>query len=101
MRKALKCLEVFHALPVFLPRVSKTRLRRRPASLLMCATCSPLAAATLLAHLTLLARRFSLFGPAGCSIQKSQFFSCSKRITTSQQSSVYLFALDTQNSRVI
>src|SRR5437773_4545559 len=101
MRKALKCLEVFHALPVFLQGLSKTRSRRRQAFLLMCAICSRLAAVTLLAHLTLPAHRFFLFGRAGCSIQKSQFFSCSRRMTTLKKSSVYLFEPDTQNSQVI
>src|SRR6267378_7132069 len=98
MRKALKCLEVFHAFPVFLPKRSKMRSRRRLVFLLMCVTCSRLAAVTLLAHLTLPARRFSPFGRAGCSIQKSQFFSCSRRMTILKKFSVYLFAPDTQDS---
>src|SRR6185295_9117782 len=101
MRKALKCLEVFHAFPVFLPRLSKMRSKRRLRFLLMCATCSLLAAVTLLAHLTLPAHRFSPFGPAGCSIQKSQFFWCSRKMATSKKFSAYLFEPDTQNSRVI
>src|SRR4029450_2254846 len=101
MRKALKCLEVFHAFPVFLPRRSKTPSIRRLAFLLIGETCSRLAAVTLLAHLTLPGRRFSLFGRAGCSIRKSQFFSCSRRMTILKKSSVYLFEPDTQNSPVI
>src|SRR5437763_4699882 len=101
MRKALKFLEVFHAFTVFLQRLSKTRSIRRLAFLLMCATCLRLAAVTLLAHLTLPARRFSRFGRAGCSIQKSRFFSCSRRMMTLKKSSVYLCEPDTQNSRVI
>src|SRR5438093_8395326 len=101
MRKAPKCLEVFHAFLVFLPRLSKTQSRRRRAFLLMCATCSPLAAVTLLVYLTLPARQFSLFGPAGCSIQKSQFFSCSRRMTSLKKSCAYLFEPDTQSSPVI
>src|SRR6478735_4264002 len=101
MRRVLKCLEVFHAFRVFLPRPSKTRSIRRPASLLMCATCSRLAAVTLLAHLILPARRFSPFGRAGCSIQKSRFFSCSRRMMILKKFSVYLFELDTQDLQVI
>src|SRR5690348_16564279 len=101
MRKALECLEVFHVFPVFLPGLSRTRLRRRLASLLMCATCSRSAAVTLLAHLTLPAHQFSPFGRAGYSIQKSQFFSYSKRMMTLKESSVYLFERDTQNSWAI
>src|SRR4029453_18448909 len=101
MRKVLKCLEVFRAFRAFLPRLSKTRSRRRTlAFLLMCATCSRLAAVTLLEHLTLPARQFSLFGRAGCSIQRSQFFSCSRKMTTLKKFSLYLFEPDTQNSRV-
>src|SRR5215218_1848132 len=98
MRKGLKCLEVFHAFTAFLQRLSKTRSRRRLAFLLMCATCSRSAAVTLLAHLILPARRFSPFGRAGCSIQKSRFFSCSRRMTTLKKFFVYLFEPDTQNS---
>src|SRR5262245_53366 len=101
MPKALKCLGAYHAFPVFLPRLSKRRSRRRLASLLTCATCWRLAAVTLPAHLTLPARQFFPFGRAGCSIQKSQFFSCSKTMTILKKSSVYLFEPDTQNSRVI
>src|ERR1051326_7975597 len=101
MRKVLRCLEVFHALPVFLLRLSKTRSRRRLVFLLMCATCWRLAAVTLPAHLTLPARRFFQFGRAGYSTQKSQFFSCSKRMMILKKSSVYLFEPDTQNLRVI
>src|SRR5204863_10118344 len=101
MRKALKCLEVFHAFRVFLPRLSKMRSRSRLAFLLMCATCSRLAAVTLLAHLTLPARRFSRFGRGGCSIQKSQFFLCLRRIMISTKSFAFLFAQDLQNSPVI
>src|SRR6266705_3961984 len=101
MRKALKCLEVFHAFTVFPQRLSKTRSIRRLAFLLMCATCSRLAAVTLLAHLTLPARRFFPFGRGGCSIQESRFFSYSRRMTTLKESSVYLCELDTQSSRVI
>src|SRR6266446_9996972 len=101
MRKALKCLEVFHAFTVFLQRLSKTRSIRRLAFLLMCATCSRLGAVTLLTHLTLPAPRFSPFGPVGSSIQKSRFFSCSRRMTTLKKSSVYLCEPDIQNSRVI
>src|ERR1700756_4800431 len=101
MPKALKCLEVFHAFPAFRPGPSKTRSRRRPASLLMYETCSRLAAVTLLAHLTLPAHRFFLFGRAGSSIQKSAFFSSSRMMMILKKSSVYLFEPDTQNSRVI
>src|SRR5215510_9333579 len=101
MRKAQKCLEVFHAFPVFLPRLSKRRSRRRRVFLSMCATCWRLAAVTSPAHLTLRARRFFLFGRAGCSIQKSQFFSCLKRMMTLKKFSAYLFEPDTQNSPVI
>src|SRR5919106_962132 len=101
MRRALRCLGVFRAFRAFLPGLLKTRSRGRLAFLLMCATCSRLVAVTLLAHLILPVHQFSLFGPAGCSIQKSQFFSCSRRMTTLKKSSVYLFAPDTQNSRAI
>src|SRR6187431_1290858 len=101
MRKVQRCLEAFHAFLVFLPRLSKKPSRRRLAFSSMFATCSRLAAVTLLAHLTLPAHRFSPFGRAGSSIQKSQFFSCSRRMTTLKRSSAYLFVPDTQNSRVI
>src|SRR4051794_37822290 len=101
MRKDLKCWGVFHAFPVFLPRLSKKRSRRRRAFLLMCATCWRLAAVTLLAHLTSPAPRFFRFGRGGCSTHKNQFFSCLKRMTILKKSSVYLFAPDSQNSRVI
>src|SRR5882724_3437148 len=101
MRKALKCLEVFHAFMVFLQRLSKTGSIRRLAFLLMCATCSRLAAATLPAHLTLLEHRFSRFGLAGCSIQKSRFCWYSRKMTTLKKSSAYLCEPDTQSSGVI
>src|SRR6516165_10239586 len=101
MQKAQRCSEVFRAFPVFLPRPSKTRSTKTLAFLLTCATCWRLAAVTSPAHLTLRARRFFLFGRAGCSIQKSQFFSCLKRMMTLKKFSAYLFEPDTQNSRVI
>src|SRR5437899_12544589 len=97
MRKALKCLEVFHAFTVFLQRLSKTRSRRRLAFLLMCATCSRSVAVTLLAHLTLPARRFSPFGPGGYWIQKSRVCWYSRRMTTLKKSSVHVFYADTLN----
>src|SRR5437763_8679623 len=101
MRKALKCLEVFHAFTVFLQWLSKTRSRRKLAFLLMCATCSRSAEVTLLAHLILPALQFSPFGPVGSSIQKSRFFSCSRKIMILKKSSVYLCEPVTQSSRVI
>src|SRR4029453_7839649 len=101
MRKAQRCLEVFRAPPVFLLRLSKTRSTRTLAFLSMCATCSRLAAVTSPAHLTLPARQFYLSGRGGCSIRKNQFFSCSSKMTTLKEFSVYLFERDTNNSRVI
>src|SRR6516164_10837104 len=101
MRKAQRCLEVFRAFPGFLPRLSKTRSTKTLAFLSMCATCWRLAAVTSPAHLTLRARRFFLFGPVGCSIQKGQFFLCLKRMMTWKKLSAYLFEPDTQNSAVI
>src|SRR5215510_3841532 len=101
MRKVQRCLEVFRAFLVFLPRLSKTRSTKTLAFLSMCATCWRLAAVISPAHLTLRARRFFLFGRGGCSIRKNQFFSCLKRMMTLKKFSAYLFEPDTQNSPVI